>query len=185
MRGASGWEIESTVGALVRTLGNNRIHLQRGAWRVGIAPAWAFVGLGAACLVTVVAVWVLAARRRPHGAMVLDGYAAVGAVGAFLLCSPLLSPQFIIWLLPFAAIVAARRDRLVGGLVIAVAALSVLDFNLVVELVRTNDAIPQGIVLVRNGLLLALVALCVQRLWAGAQRSTLDVAAPEQVEAAA
>ena len=185
MRGATGWEIESTVGGLVRTLGHDPVHLRQGAWRVGAAPTWAFVALGALCVVAVVTVWVLAARRRPHGAMVLDGYAAVGAIGAFLLCSPLLSPQFIIWLLPFAAIVAARRDRLVGGLVIVIAALSVLNFNLVVELVRTNDVIPQGIVLVRNGLLVALVGVCVHRLWAGAHQSALDVADPEQVEAAA
>ena len=123
MRGATGWEIESTVGGVVRTLSHDPIHLQRGAWRVGLAPSWAFTLLGVLCAVAVVAVWVLAARRRPHGALVLDGYAALGAVSAFLLCSPLLSPQFIIWLLPFAAIVAARRDRLVGGLVMVIAAL--------------------------------------------------------------
>jgi hypothetical protein len=185
MRGATGWEIESTVGGLVRTLSHDPIHLQRGAWRVGSAPGWAFVVLGGLCLVTVGAVWILAARRRPHGAMILDGYAPVAAIGAFLLCSPLLSPQFIIWFLPFAAIVAARRDRLVAGLVVAITAISVLNFNLVVELVHTNDAIPQGLVLVRNGLLLALVAVCVHRLRAGTQHAAGAAATPEPVEAAA
>jgi hypothetical protein len=185
MRGATGWEIESTVGALVRALGNDTVHLQRGAWRIGTVPGWAYLTLGGLCLVTVVAVWVLAARRRPHGAMVLDGVAALGAIGAFLIFSPLLSPQFTIWMVPFAAIAAARRDRVVGGLALAIVGLSVLDLNLVVELVHTNLAVPQAVILVRNGLLVALVGVCVHRLWVGARRPALDVAVPEPVEAAA
>jgi len=41
MRGATGWEIESTVGGLVHSLTDDRVHLQRGAWRIGSVPGWA------------------------------------------------------------------------------------------------------------------------------------------------
>ena len=120
MRGAVGWEIESTVGAVLRTWSDAKIRLNRGAWRFSIIPHWANYSMTFLVLVSVTAVWVLAYRRRPHGTAVLDGTASVAAITAFLVFSPLLSPQFLIWIVPFAAIAAARGDRLVGGLVMAV-----------------------------------------------------------------
>lgn len=185
MRGATGWEIESTVGAVVRAVNDYKVRLNRGAWRVGAVPGWANLTLVALMLVTVVAVWALAARRRPHGAAVLDGVAAIGAIGAFLIFSPLLSPQFLIWIVPFAAIVAARGDRLVAGLVLAAVGLSVLDLNLVWELVHTNLFVPQAIVVLRNVVLVALVGVCVARLVQGLRRPALAIVPSEPVEAAA
>jgi hypothetical protein len=185
MRGAVGWEIESTVGAVVRAVNDYKVHLNRGAWRVGVVPGWANVVLAGLCLVTVAAMWALAARRRPHGALV-DATAAVGAIAAFLIFSPLLSPQFLVWMVPFAAIVAARGDRLIGGLVLAVVALSVLDLNLVWELVHTNLAFPQEIVILRNVVLVALVVLCARRLAVGLlRRPALRLTLARAEEAAA
>jgi hypothetical protein len=185
MRGATGWEIESTVGAVVRLFGSYHVRLNRGAWRIGVVPHWANLTLGGLALVTVVAVWVLAYLRRPHGAVVLDGVAAIGAIGAFLIFSPLLSPQFMIWLVPFAAIAAARGDKVIGGLVLAIVALSVADLNLVWELVHTALFAPQAILLGRNVLLVALVGVCLARLVQGVRRPAVAVPAPVSVEAAA
>jgi hypothetical protein len=137
------------------------------------------------CLVTVVAVWALAALRRPHGAMVLDGVAPIGAIAAFLIFSPLLSPQFMIWIVPFAAIVAARGDKLIAGLVFGVVVLSVADLNLVWELVHTALFAPQAIVVARNLLLVALVGVCLARLIQGVRWPAVSVPAPVSVEAAA
>ncbi len=64
-------------------------------------------------------------------------------------------------------------------------ALSVLDFNLIQELVHTNAWVPQAIVLVRNLLLVVLVGMCLARLIRGSRRPALGLAAPETVEAAA
>jgi Glycosyltransferase family 87 len=185
MRGATGWEIESTVGAVVRLTHNYHVRLNRGAWRIGVVPGWANLVLGGLCLVTVVAVWALASLRRPHAAMVLDGVAPIGAIAAFLIFSPLLSPQFMIWIVPFAAIVAARGDKLIAGMVFGVVVLSVADLNLVWELVHTSLFAPQAIMLARNVLLVALVGVCLARLIQGVRRPALSVPAPVSVEAAA
>jgi hypothetical protein len=185
MRHSAGWEVESTVGAVARLWSSDPIRLNQGAWRFGTVPHWAYGTLNAAMLVTVAAAWLLARRHQPHGTAVLDGWAAIAAIGAFLIFSPLLSPQFMIWIVPFAAIAAARGDRLVGGLVLAAVALSVADLNLVSELVRTDALIPQGIVLLRNLLLVVLVGVCFARLVRPARRPAVAAAPPELVEAAA
>ena len=185
MRGATGWEIESSVGAVVRAVTNDRVQIDHGAWRAGLMPGWASPFLGALLFVSVVATWILADRNRPHGARVLDGTAALAAIGSFLLFSPLLSPQFVLWLVPFAAISAARGDWAIGRLTIAVVALSVLDLNVIQELVHTNSWWPQAIVLGRNVLLVILIGTCLARLVRGGRRPALDLAVPSTVEAAA
>ena len=106
-------------------------------------------------------------------------------VAAFLIFSPLLSPQFLLWLVPFAAIVAARGDWAIGRLTTVVVALSVLDLNVIQELVHTNSWWPQAIVLGRNVLLVILVGKCLAALVRGARRPALDLAPPATVEAAA
>ena len=185
MRGATGWEIESSVGAVVRAVTGDRVHIDHGAWRAGLMPGWASPLLAVLLFAAVVTTWVLADRNRPHGARVLDGTAALAAIGSFLLFSPLLSPQFVLWLVPFAAIVTARGDWAIGRLTVVVVGLSVVDLNVIQELVHTNSWWPQAIVVGRNGLLVILVGKCLAQLVRGARRPALDVAAPERVEAAA
>ncbi|HEV2311057.1 MAG TPA: hypothetical protein VGU73_11090, partial [Acidimicrobiia bacterium] len=185
MRHSSGWEVESLVGAVARLFTADPVRLNQGAWRFGTVPHWAYGVLNVLLLVTVAAAWLLARRHQPHGTAVLDGTAAIAAIGAFLLFSPLLSPQFMIWIVPFAAIAAARGDKLVGGLVLAIVALSVVDLNLVMELVKTNELLPQLVVLVRNALLVVLVGVCFARLVRQARQPAAVEAPPELVEAAA
>jgi hypothetical protein len=91
----------------------------------------------------------------------------------------------MVWLVPFAAIAAARGDRLVGGLVFGLVALSVLDFNLIWELVHTNMNLPQEIVLLRNLLLVVLVGVCLAGLYRRTRGAAMDVPTPRSVEAAA
>ena len=65
-RGATGWELESTVGVVVWALtGEHRF--EAGANRTGTVPVGAGPALLVAALVTVVAIWLLA-RRRPFTA---------------------------------------------------------------------------------------------------------------------
>ena len=135
-RGAKGWEFESTVGALVRSVGGATPHIERGAWRVGDVTTLVSGVLAVALFAGVAMAWVLASRAKPRGTAVLDGLAPMAAITVFLVFSPLLSPQFLLWLLPFAAIAAAQGERLVTGLVFVVFSLSTALLALLPELIH-------------------------------------------------
>ena len=163
MRNATGWEIESTVGSIIRATTNDAVHYNEGAFRVGHVREWAIILSAVVLGVAVLAAWLLAARAADPS-KVLDGSAALAAVGAFLVCTPLLSPQFAIWLVPFAAIAVAHGDRLIGRLTLLVVALSVVDFALIDTYANTNAVAPQVVVFARNAALIALIAVCFARL---------------------
>ncbi len=102
-RGATGWELESTVGVVVWALtGEHRF--EAGANRTGTVPAGAGPAFLAATLLTVVAIWLLARRRSFAPA----GTPALAAVAALLVFAPVFSPQYVVWLVAWGAI--AGRD---------------------------------------------------------------------------
>jgi len=162
-RGARGWQVESTVGAVVHLVDGGRALIHGGAARAGIVPGWAKVGLPVLGLVGAAAVWWLASRIRHADARALDGLAPLGAVLALLLTATVLSPQYVSWLLPFAAIAAAGGERAVGWLTACAAALSTLDFFLI-DSVNSGDQGAMAVVFVRNGLLALLLGVVVVRL---------------------
>jgi hypothetical protein len=176
-RGAKGWEFESTVGALVRSVGGATPHIERGAWRVGEVPAVVNGVLAVALLAGVAMAWVLASRAKPRGTAVLDGLAPMAAITVFLVFSPLLSPQFLLWLLPFAAITAAHGERLVTGLVFLVFALSTALLALLPELIH-GGTFALFVLISRNAILIALLAALAIRL----MQSTGWRRAPSQLE---
>ncbi len=178
-RGAKGWEFESTVGALMRSVGGVSPHIERGAWRVGEVSTLVSGVLALALLAGVVMAWVLASRARPRGTAVLDGLAPLAAITVFLVFSPLLSPQFLLWLLPFAAIAAAHGERLVTGLVVVVFALSTALLAQLPELIH-GGTFALSVLIVRNAVLIALLAALAIRLI----RSTGSRRAPSQLEPA-
>jgi hypothetical protein len=75
-----------------------------------------------------------------------------------LVFAPILSPQYVLWFLPFAAIIAARGNRLMGGLTLAVTALSAWSFAVIkAELHGQWYAIYP--LFLRNGLLVAMLVV--------------------------
>ncbi|HEX9505633.1 MAG TPA: glycosyltransferase 87 family protein, partial [Acidimicrobiia bacterium] len=70
-RGATGWQIESTVGALLHTFGHGVAHMEAGAMRTGVVPEWARIGLPACGLAMVAGVWTIANRTRSRDAVVI------------------------------------------------------------------------------------------------------------------
>jgi len=162
-RGAKGWEFESTVGALVRSAGGVTPHIERGAWRVGEVTSLVSGLLVLAMLAGLAAAWFLASRAKPRGTNVLDGLAPMAAITVFLVLSPLLSPQFLVWLLPFAAIAAAHGERLVTGLAFIVCGLSVALLALLPELIH-GGTFALFVLMSRNAVLFALLAALTMRL---------------------
>jgi Glycosyltransferase family 87 len=162
-RGAKGWEFESTVGALVRSVGGVTPHIERGAWRVGEVTGFVSGLLVLALAAGVAAAWLLAARAKPRGTAVLDGLAPMAAITVFLVLSPLLSPQFLVWMLPFVAIAAAHGERLVSRLAFVVFGLSVALLALLPELIH-GSGLAIFVLALRNAVLIALLAALATRL---------------------
>jgi hypothetical protein len=110
-REAQGWEIESTVGAVWLLEDPRTLRIESGAWRVGsIAPDTSLMLFAIAAPLTAAAMW-LGARKRRQGA------AWIAGVGILLVSSPLFSAQYIMWIVPAAAIAWIEDDRLPAILV--------------------------------------------------------------------
>ena len=110
-RGAQGWHIESTVGSVVALLGAESPRFELGTMRVGSisdAAAWALRG---ATAVALVAVWW---RSRSRDDAVVEGMPAAAAVAALIACSPVASAQYVAWIVPWMAIAAVERRRVVA-----------------------------------------------------------------------
>jgi hypothetical protein len=151
-RGAKGWQIESLPGSIWRLIDPGTPVNEGGAWRIGSSPAplrWGLVLIGVA---VVVASWVRADRNRaPFGS------AGLGAAAALVVSSALLSPQFLLWLLPAAAILPTdgRFDRVRHvALAAGVATAAVISVEVPIY---DGDLYALVVLLVRNLLLVALV----------------------------
>jgi hypothetical protein len=116
-RNAKGWEIQSVPGSLLRLFTRHAVRFESGSWRLG-APPGVFTAFFAACLVAVVVItWWFYAHHT-----VADGVAEVVVLTAMLTFSTLFSPQFVVWILPWAAIAAGsgvlRIERWAAAVVV-------------------------------------------------------------------
>ena len=109
-RGARGWEIESTVGAVWMLFERSSMRVETGAWRIGTTSGPITIGLFV--LGAVPCLWMIwrGARTRHLGA----GWA--GGISVLLFTSALLSPQFAIWLAPASGIAWVEKDRRIAVL---------------------------------------------------------------------
>ena len=161
-RGAQGWQLESVTGIVVHALDPARAHVESGAWRTGVMPAGARTLLTALSLATAALAWWWAERSRaapgtPEATAIRYGTAPLAAVLGLLVFAPIISPQYVLWLLPFAAVAVARGDRTTGWLTLGAAALSTLSLALIRSQID-GDWWGTAPVLARNALL--VWALC-------------------------
>ncbi len=108
-RGAKGWQIESTIGALVLAFTRGPMSVEAGAARVGTEPGWAKAALAVALVGSLAWAWKWQRRAEPERA---ETYGAIVMIGALMVLSPILSPQYLVWILPFIAIVWSDRTLL-------------------------------------------------------------------------
>ncbi len=108
-RGATGWELESSVGTVVwAATGDYRF--EAGANRTGLVPGWSRVVLLVLLVASVTVVWLQARRLWEQRRMDPAGVPSLVVLSIVLVLSPLLSPQYVAWLVPWGAI-GAREGR--------------------------------------------------------------------------
>jgi hypothetical protein len=152
-RHSHGWQVESTVGSVLWTAGS-RTHFEGGALRVGAGSNWGESMALLAGVLVLYAIW------RGEGGDRFDPRRVLASVVTIMLVSPILSPQYLLWLTPFAAIV--WRDRLIAGLTLGLTAITTFMWF---DPVSSNLFTPmlKGFVIARNAGLLALLVLLVWR----------------------
>ena len=168
-RGASGWQIESFPGLVIHMSDPGASRVEQGAWRTAASvPGWAKVAMAVAVGLVVVRAWTWAARAAAaRRELAVDAYAPLAALMALLVFAPIISPQYVLWFVPFAAIAAAAGDRTVGWITLGVTATTTFvlaSIHAQVEGARWAT-FP---VLVRNVLFVVLGVVALERLRRGA-----------------
>jgi hypothetical protein len=153
-RGATGWEIGSAAGVLVWIVGRASVRFEAGAWRVGHAAGWTKLLAATGLIVALAAIW----RRARHWHLSLEGTPAAAAVAALLFFSPVLSHQYMAWLLPWAAVAAGEGDDTTFVLTCAVAVLTVVP-----DLITSHLGMFQAVTLARDVLLATMVLVWLRR----------------------
>jgi hypothetical protein len=110
-------------------------------------------------LAAVVAVWILYARgARTRPRLIV---AAAAAVAVWVAFGKVLSPQFLVWLLPLVALLRARRE---GVLLLAAFGLTQAVYPARYDALVGLHALPIALLAARNLVLLALAASLIARL---------------------
>jgi hypothetical protein len=154
-RHTPGWEYESVIGSVVWALGRGGFVTINASTRLGVAPGWAKALLLGAAIAGIAAVWYRASRREPREI----GLPAVAAVSILMLSAPLLSPPYMIWLAPWAAIACTERTGYVRWLLAAVMLVSGLMLVATSALADVALWSVKALLLLRNALLAAVPAV--------------------------
>lgn len=164
-RGARGWQVESFTGILLHIEDAGRANVEQGAWRTGTMPTWSRPVLTVVSFGFVALAWWWAERRRREGAGDLTAYALApyACVLSLLIFAPIISPQYLLWLLPFAALLAAHGDRATGWLMALAAFLSTLELALIHGQIDGRWW-ATGPVVARNVVLVVMLVLALQQL---------------------
>lgn len=112
-RGAHAWQIESSIGALQLAFGDQPVIFQSGANRVGLTTATSTVAIAVVLGLLLALVSWLGRRAMDSttDTSSLDALVTLAATCAVLVCAPILSWQYIAWLLPWLAIVLAHPSH--------------------------------------------------------------------------
>ena len=156
-------QIESLGSSIVHVAGLpfrslNSYGSENVAGRVPDALASLSTLLLVACLVAIVAVLARGLRRRSSAAAELWVSATAATIVAAVTLGKVVSPQYLVWLLPATLLVAGSRGR-VAAIVLPVAmVVTQLIFPLFyADLVERADPVPVGLLVARNALLVVML----------------------------
>ena len=131
----------------------------------------------AALVLTLAGVVALASRGRDVRHLVLSGFAALLA---FVTLGKVLSPQYVIWLAPFAALASVWGQRAVAALTAAAIVLTHAEFpSRYFDLINEKTDVIV-VVAARNALLLVALVLLVARLTRSGDAATPPASAPHR-----
>ncbi|MGI9617043.1 MAG: hypothetical protein ACR2QO_29275 [Acidimicrobiales bacterium] len=163
LRGATGWHVESLGGTITALTSDAQPERQLNAYRIGELNQM-LVTAGRLLTVVIVAGlgWLVHRRGRSRPDLELLALFMLGSVAALLVTAPLLSPQFLLWLTPWAAVVATgtgRGDRWADISVALTAAATLVTGAVLAYYGPPNVAepTPAALLLARNVTLAALV----------------------------
>lgn len=156
-RGATGWEIESTVGSIVWLFTGGPVRIESGAPRVGEIPGWSRVVLLLVLVAVLAAIWARARDRRVDPA----GSPSLAAVAALLCLTPLFSLQYALWIAPWAAIAwSDERTARIGRIGFTISLLTGI-VAFLFDLIEPAQGSLLSVRLGVSGLLLLRDGLCV------------------------
>jgi hypothetical protein len=161
-RGASGWQIESVVGSVIH-LSGSAPRFESGSWRIGSTSG----PISIALFVVAAPLCVWSSWRGARSDWIGTGWLA--AVALLLLLSALFSAQYVIWLVPAAAIAwseGARYSALLTALTVVLTAVFWSSFGAVI----TSHTPALTLVVLRNVGLLAVAVNALARLAQPADR---------------
>jgi len=129
--------------------------------------------LSLVCLLAMLgAIAVITARSRGGPRELV--LASLAAVAAFTALGKVLSPQYILWLVPLGALAVAWRLHALAAAVAATAVLTQVVFPARYFDLVDRDAFPVMVVTLRNLVLLGVLALALRALLGGRQQQLLD-----------
>ena len=174
LRGATGWHVESLPGALVSLFSDDEARLELNAFRIGaISDGLVLFGriLAVAVMVGLGAVSARGANESSSPTRRL-ALVMIGAVSALLVTAPLLSPQFLLWLTPWAALLLADRhsksdSKSESQLTVGLVALAVTLTGVTLTAfgpANLTQAVPALLLTVRNLALAFLPVACLAQL---------------------
>lgn len=156
-RGAEGWHVESIPAQLALLGGAGDMRFEAGSWRVGAPPSWVGVLLAVAALAFAWWVWNQSREREDIG------LPATVSVAALLVLSTVLSEQFIVWLVPWAAIAGAAGYRRIERLTLVAVVVTVV-LQVFIDEPSSDTTVAQIGYGLRNLVLVAIVIVGTLRL---------------------
>lgn len=172
-RGSKGWQIESIPGIFLHMADPHASHVEGGAWRTAahvpilVKPLLPALALGNAAL----AWWWARARhlaRSDDDEWAAWALAPLASTLGLLVFSSIISPQYLLWFVPFVAILAARGERLLTGIYLVAAVLTTFILSTIHAQIEGQPYATLPIV-ARNALLVVMLGIAMYRLspWCG------------------